>query len=106
MPVEAGLAEMIVDLILLTPPHQRFTGKAGVGPRQDLDLWPDTPQAGDDARDVLEGLGGGIDVGGPKQGRERMAACEDVEGQIAVAVVVAVEEALLLLPVEGIVGGV
>ena len=35
-----------------------------------------------------------------------MAAREDVEGQIAVTSVVSVEGALLLLPVEGIVGGV
>ena len=35
-----------------------------------------------------------------------MAVREDVEGEIAVAFVVAVEEAVLLFPVEGIVGGV
>ena len=70
----AGQAEEIVDLILLTPPHQRFTGKAGVGPQQDLDLRPHVPQAGDDALDVLEGIGRGIDVGGSEQGREQMAA--------------------------------
>ena len=35
-----------------------------------------------------------------------MAAAGDVEGRIAVASVVAVEEAVLLLSVEGIVGGV
>ena len=50
--------------------------------------------------------GGGIDVGRSQQGREQMAAAKDVEGQIAVASVVAVEEAVLFLPVEGIVGGV
>jgi len=61
-----GQAEQIVDLMLLTPPHQLFPGKAGVGPQQDLDLRPDTPQAGDDALDVVEGIGGGIDVGGPE----------------------------------------
>ena len=31
-PRVTGQAEQIVDLMLLTPPHQRFTGKAGVGP--------------------------------------------------------------------------
>ncbi len=70
----AGQAEQIVHLMLLTPPHQLFPGKAGVGPQQDLDLRPDTPQAGDDALDLFEGIGGGIDVGGPEQGREQMAA--------------------------------
>ena len=70
----AGQAEEIVDLILLTPVHQLFTGKAGVGPQQDLDLRPDTPQAGDDALDLFEGIGGGIDVGGPEQSQEQMVA--------------------------------
>ena len=66
----AGQAEEIVDLIVLTPPHQFFSGKAGVGPQQDLDPGPDPPQVGDDALDVHKGLGGGIDVGGPEQSRE------------------------------------
>ena len=71
-----------------------------------LDLGPGAAQAGDDAPDLLQSTGGGIDVGRSQQGREQMAAAKDVEGQIAVASVVAVEEAVLFLPVEGIVGGV
>ena len=102
----AGQAEQIVHLIVLTPGHQLLSGKAGVGPQQDLDLGPAGAQVGDDALDLVEGAGGGIDVGGSQQGAEQMAAREDVKGQIAVAPVVAMEEAVLLLPVEGIVGGV
>ena len=70
----SGQAEQIVHLMLLTPPHQLFAGKAGVGPQQDLDPGPDPPQVGDDALDVVEGIGGGIDVGGSEQGREQVAA--------------------------------
>ena len=75
----AGQTEQIVHLILLTPCHQRLSGKAGVGPQQDLDLRPHTAQAGDDALDLLKGTGGGIDVGRSQQGGEQMAVREDVE---------------------------
>ena len=102
----AGQTEQIVHLIVLTPGHQRLSGKAGVGPQQDLDLRSGTAQAGDDALDLFEGTGGGIDVGGSQQGAEQMAGAEDVEGQVAVAPVIAMKEPVLLLPVEGIVGGV
>ena len=73
----------------MTLGHQLFSGKAGVGPQQDPDLRPHTAQAGDDALDLLKGTGGGIDVGGSQQGAEQMAITEDIEGQIAVAPVVA-----------------
>ena len=44
----AGQAEQIVDLMVLTPSHQLLSGKAGVGPRQDLDLRLLAEQTGDD----------------------------------------------------------
>ena len=50
--------------------------------------------------------GAGVDVGPAQLGRQQMPAAEDVERQIAVAVVVAVEEAAFLMPVQRIVGGV
>ncbi len=48
----------------------------------------------------------GTDVGRSQQGAEQMAGAEDIERQVAVAPVVAVKEPVLLLTVEGIVGGV
>ena len=45
----AGQAEQIVHLIPLTPCHQGLSGKAGVGPRQDLDLRLLAAATGDDA---------------------------------------------------------
>ena len=44
----AGQAEQMVDLMVLTPSHQLLSGKAGVGPRQDLDLRLQAEQTGDD----------------------------------------------------------
>ena len=60
----------------------------------------------DDARDLLHGAGRGVDVGAAELGRQQVPAAEDVERQVAVGVVVAVEEAALLVPVQRDVGGV
>src|SRR3954463_16790010 len=46
----------------------------------------------------------GIDVGAPQLGGKEVAAAEHVERQVAVAVVVAVEEAAFLVTVDGVVG--
>ena len=62
--------------------------------------------AAGDARDLLHRSGGGVDVGAPELGRQQMPAAEDVERQVAVAVVVAVEKAPLLVSVQRHVGGV
>ena len=60
----------------------------------------------DNARDLLKGAGRGVDVGAAQPGRQQVPAAEDVERQVAVGVVVAVEEAALLMPVQGNVGRV
>ena len=68
--------------MVFTPCHQLLSGKTGVGLQQDLDLGPDSAQAGDDALDLHEGTGGSIDVGRSQQGAEQMAVAEDVERKI------------------------
>ena len=60
----------------------------------------------DDARHLLHRAGRGVDVRAPQLGGQQMAAAEDVERQVAVAVVIAVEEPALLLAVHRIVGGI
>ena len=60
----------------------------------------------DDAAEVFEQPGGGVDVGRPQQGQQRMIAAEDVQGQVAECVVVAVKETSQLVAVQGDVGGV
>jgi hypothetical protein len=57
-------------------------------------------------RHFLKCAGRGVDVGGPLFGRQEMQAAEDIQRQIAVAVVIAVKEAAFLMPVQRIVGGV
>jgi hypothetical protein len=58
----------------------------------------------DDAFDLLKRPGRCVDVGAAELGRERVPAAEDVEGKVAVGVVVAVEEPALLVPVQRDVG--
>src|SRR4051794_27543317 len=56
--------------------------------------------------DLLDCAGAAVDVGAPQLGAEEMTAAEDVERQVAIAVVVAMEEAALLMPVQRVIGGV
>ena len=58
------------------------------------------------APQTLKRPGRAIDVGPPQLGREQMPAAEDVEGEIAVGIVVAVEEPALLMPMQRHVGRV
>ena len=60
----------------------------------------------DDARDLLHRAGRGVDVRAPQLGRQQMAAAEHVERQVAVAVVIAVEEPAFLMAVQRIVRGI
>ena len=56
--------------------------------------------------DLGHGAGRGIDVGAPELGRQQVPPAEHVERQVAVAVVVAVEEAAFLVAVQRVVGGI
>ncbi len=60
----------------------------------------------DNPLDLRDAARAGIDVGGAQLGRQQMPAAEHVQRQIAVAVVIAVEEVSLLMPVQRVVGGV
>ena len=92
-------AKDVVDAVRLAPRHQLVAGKAGVRTQQDLDPWPRRADATDDAGHLGHSARRSIDVRGPHQGREEMPTTEHVQGQIAVAAVVAVEEPTLLLTV-------
>jgi predicted ATP-dependent protease len=61
---------------------------------------------GNDAAHFLHRTGGSILVGRPQARAQQLVAREDIQRQIAVAAVVAVEEALRLMAVKRNVGGV
>ena len=58
------------------------------------------------AGDLFDGAGGPVDIGRPQLGGQQMTAAEDVQRQVAIAIIVAVEEPPFLVPVQRIVGGV
>src|SRR5918997_1579558 len=92
-PCVTSQAEDIVDAVTLAPAHQRLAGKAAVGTQHDLHPAPPGPDLPDDTLDLLDRPGRGIDVRAPELGREQMPAAEDVERQVAPAVVVSMVEA-------------
>ena len=98
--------EQVIDAVRLAPDHQRLAGEAAVGPQHDPHPWPAGADLADDARHLIDGAGGGVDVGAPELRRQKVTAAEDVERQVAVAVVVAVEEPPLLVAVDRVVCGV
>ena len=69
-----------------------------------LHLRPLGAQLRHDALDLIERAGGAVDVGRPEPRAQQLIAGEDVERQVAVAVVVAMEEPLRLMAVERDVG--
>src|SRR3954447_20545410 len=94
------------NAVLLAPEHQCLAGKARVGPQHDLHPWPARPDLTDDALDLLHRPGAGVDVGAAQLGGQEMPATEDVKGQVAAAIIVAVEKAALLMPMDRVVGRV
>src|SRR5206468_6894118 len=92
---EAGVAgepEQVIHAVLLTPRHQRLARKATVGSQQDARKRPAGADLPDDPRNLLDAARTGVDVGGAQPGRQQVPAAEHVQRQIAVAVVIAVEE--------------
>ena len=102
----AGEPEQVVDPVGFAPTHQRLAREARVGPQQDLDPRPTRPDPGDDPRHLLEGARRSVDVRAPESGRQQLAAAEHVQRQVAVAVIVAIEEPAFLVAVQRVVGGV
>ena len=102
----AGQAEQVIDPIELAPAHQPLAGKAGIGTQQDPYPGPAGAEWRDDTRHFLHRAGAGIDIRPAQFGGQQMTATEDVERQIAVAVVIAMKKAPLLMPVQRVVGGV
>ena len=99
-PPVAGESEDVFDAVFLAPAHQVVAAEAGVGPEHDAHAGPAGADLRDDALDLLDARRRGVDVGAPELGGEQMPAAEDVQRQVAVAVVVAVEEAALLVAMQ------
>jgi hypothetical protein len=103
-PLVARQPEQIIDPVVLAPRHQRFSCKSTVGAQQNAHARPAGTDAADNAPDLVHRARGGVDVRAAQLGCEQMATAEHVQRQIAVTVVVAVEEPAFLVPVQWIVG--
>jgi hypothetical protein len=60
----------------------------------------------DNTGDFLHRTGRGVDVRGAQLGRQQLIAAEHIKRQIAVAIVIAVEEAAFLMAVQRVIGRV
>ena len=80
--------------------------KPAVGADDDRRLRPARTHLRHDARHLLNAACRGVDVGRPQLGAEQVPPPEHEQRQIAVAVVIAVEEAALLVAVQGTVRGI
>jgi len=102
-PLVARQAQHVLDAVSLAPSHDGFPREAGVGADPDLHLRPARPDLLHDPGEILDGAGRAVDVAAAQLGAEQKRATEDVEREVAVVPVVAVEEPAFLLAVERIV---
>src|SRR5687767_12153309 len=75
-------------------------------PEDDLYGRPGRPNLRDDSLDLLQAAEAGVVIGFAQARAQNVFSAEDVERQIALAVVIPVEEASFLFPVQRQVGGV
>jgi hypothetical protein len=102
----ARQAEDVVYAVGLAPRHQFLAAEAAVGAQQDPRPWPAAADLADNAGHFLHRSGGAIDVRAAQRRRQQVPTAEDVQRQIAIAIVIAMEEPAFLLPVQGIIGGI
>ncbi len=102
----AGQSEDIGNLVNLAPVYQIVAGKAGIGPQCDAYLRPGLADLRHDPLDHFDRSLADIDVGAPQFGRQQVPTAEDVERQVAIALVIAMEEPPLLPAVQRIIRGI
>jgi len=95
-----------VHAVGLAPGHQIVARKARIGTYDDAHIWPLSADVRNDALDFLHRAFGGVHAGRPQLGRQQMAPAKNIERQITVAVVIAVEEPPFLVPVDWVIGGI
>ena len=99
-------SENVIHAMLFAPVHQFFAAEAGIGAHHDLDPRPALANLADDALDFFDGPCRPVLIRRTQSRAQQMISGKDVQRQIAVAVVVAVKEAPLLMPVQRDVGRV
>lgn len=88
--------EYEIDLVLLTPTTHFIAAKSRVAAQDDPHPRPTLSNLADDARDLAQAAGGGLDVGAPQPHSQQVLPAKDIQRQVTVFVIVAVNEAALL----------
>jgi hypothetical protein len=98
--------EHIIHSVGFTPAHQLIPAKARVPSQNNPHLRPRCADLRHEALDLCQTAGRGVAVGLPQARTHKLIAAEDVQRQVAVAVIVAVEEPSFLLAMQRKIGGV
>ena len=98
--------EHIIHAVLFAPRHQGLARKAAIAPQQDPYMGPAIADLPHDPLDLLDVARVAVDIGAAQLGGQKMSPAKNIERQIAIAVVITLEEATLLMPIQRVVGGV
>ena len=97
-------AKHVVDAVGFAPTHQLVVGETTVGAQDDVHARPALTDLRDDARHLFDRAVTARDVGAPLAGQQQVPTAEHVERQVAVLIVIAVEEPAFLCAVQRNVG--
>src|SRR5213075_558840 len=95
-----------VDPLTFTPFHDRVPAESGISPDQNVHARPPLANLCHDTLQIRKRFFCRIDAGASQLSTQQKLATEDVQRQIAVAVVIAVKEPPFLMTVNRIVGGI
>jgi hypothetical protein len=99
-----GEATDIVNLVGFALRHERRTAEAGSGAQGDPHSGPPCADSVHNALDLLERPGTGITVRRASPGTQQEFTGKNIERQGAIVAIVAMEDARLLVPMDGIIG--
>ena len=101
-----GQPEEVANTVALAPAHQPPAAEARIGPHHDAHPGPGPTQAGQQKLQDRPGVLPRVDIGRPQIGDWQVIASEHIQRRKVIPVVMAVEEAPLLMTVHRVVGGV
>ena len=96
----------VVDPMAITPPHESPATETAVGTQHDLDPGPDLAESPDQQFQNRTAVLGRVDVRGTQVRHQKFVTAKNVQRQVAVVVVVPVEEPSLLATVQAVVRGI
>src|SRR5271156_5210739 len=89
-------AKHISDSVGITPTHQPPAAEAAIGPDRELDKRPGLAEPPNQQLQECPAVLAGVDLAGPQVSSQQLVTAKDVQGQVAVIVVVTMKKSLLL----------